>query len=89
MDRTCICPSCRQNPARKPDKFQDPPRHSRQQSKLLVFVWKLEFASASALASASAMALTLEFGVLHPHILVGKLMTCTTMSLTGGVGKLD
>ncbi|RXH70129.1 hypothetical protein DVH24_007385 [Malus domestica] len=45
-----------------------------------LFVRKLEFAS--------ALALALEFGVLHPHLLVGKLMTCTAMSLTGGVGKL-
>ncbi|RXH68601.1 hypothetical protein DVH24_030934, partial [Malus domestica] len=44
---------------------------------LELFVRKLEFASASALI------LALEFGVLHPHLLVGKLKACTAT-----VGKL-
>ncbi|RXH73023.1 hypothetical protein DVH24_012707 [Malus domestica] len=52
----------------------------------LASVSALALALASALASTSALAL--KFGVLHLHLLVGKLMTCTAMSMTGAVGKL-
>ncbi|RXH90734.1 hypothetical protein DVH24_035498 [Malus domestica] len=54
-------------------------------------VYRHEFDGGPPHGQKKASASTLEFGGLHPHLLVGKLMSCIAMSLTGGpndkVGK--